>query len=80
MSNVQQTVPDWLSTVADGYSGGSGGRGGNRDLRGRKNVIKDDAADDEWGDGKANAAAAKGGNFGGTGFGAAAATEEEEWD
>ena len=76
---MQQTVPDWLSTIADGYTGGGGGgRGGNRDMRGRKNVIKDDAADDDWGEGKANDQASKGANFGGTGFGGGA--EEEEWD
>ena len=76
---MQQTVPDWLSTIADGYSGGGGGRGGNRDMRGRKGVIKEDAADDDWGEGKANDQASKGANFGGSGFGAAAA-DEEEWD
>ena len=25
LSNVQQEVPDWLSTIADGYVGGGGG-------------------------------------------------------
>ena len=78
LSNVQQTVPDWLSTIADGYVGDGGARGANRDLRGRKNVVKDDAADDDWGEGKANDQGAKGANFGGTGFGAS--KEEEEWD
>ena len=80
LATVQQVVPDWLSTIADGYTGGGGGRGGQRDLRGRKGVVKDDAADDDWGDSKAKDAAAKGANFGGTGFGASNAAEEEEWD
>ena len=55
--------------------------GGNRDLRGRKNVIKDNGVgDDDWGDNQAKDQASKGANFGGTGFGGGAAEEEEEWD
>jgi probable ATP-dependent RNA helicase DDX4 len=82
LANVQQVVPDWLNTIATQALSNGGGRSGNRDLRGRKNVIKDDAVaeGDDWGDtGKANIAGSKSQNFGGTGFGATNA-DEEEWD
>merc|ERR1719447_1989986 len=51
LMNCQMTVPDWLEAVAAGAMSAGGGEA-RRDARGRKKVVRENAADDdEWGDG-----------------------------
>jgi len=76
LMNCQMTVPDWLEAVAAGAMSAGGGEA-RRDARGRKKVVRENAADDdEWGDG-ANAGS---GGAGGAGLGAAPESDDEKWD